>query len=64
MKYKAKKSYKELGDNENYMSLGSPIKHNRLLAGEEVEITSLPQGLEEHLSGADKKKKGVKNGRN
>ncbi len=65
MKYKAKESYKKLGDNKNYNSFNSPAKHNRLLADEEVEITNLPEGLKEHLSGADKRKKGVKkNGRN
>jgi hypothetical protein len=60
MKYKAKDSYKKLKDSENYKSFDSPVKHNRLLAGEEVEIDSPPESLAKHLDCIDKKIKGVK----
>ena len=56
MMYKAKKSYFDLKDNENYNAFDSPAKHNRLINGESVEITSVPKPLEKYLESAEPKK--------
>ena len=48
-KYKAKKTYLELKDTENYTAFHSPMKHSWLKDGKEVEITSVPEKLKEHL---------------
>jgi len=53
MKYKAKKSYREI--EKNFSHFKSPIKHKRLLNGEWVEITSPPDELKEHLTQWGKK---------
>ena len=60
MKYKAKDSYKDLKDSENYNSFDSPAKHSRLMTGEEIEIDNPPKSLAKHLDCIDKKIKGVK----
>ncbi len=57
MKYKAKKSYKELPYADNYCGFGSASKHLRLMAGEWIECNP-PVKLQEHLE--PKEKKGVK----
>jgi len=58
MIYKAKTSYKKLKDSENFNHFGSPVKHNRLLNDEEINVTNLPKKLENHLIKVEKKKKG------
>ena len=54
-KYKIKKSYLELKDTENYCSLGSPSKHGRLVAGETLELTNVPDKIKSHLQEIVKK---------
>ena len=54
-KYKIKKSYLELKDTENYCSLGSPSKHGRLVAGETLELTNVPDRIKSHLQEIGKK---------
>lgn len=56
MKYKAKKSYFELSDADNFNGHFSSAKHNKLINGESVEITSVPEGLVKHLESAEPKK--------
>ena len=53
--YKAKKSYLELKDTENYCSLGSPSKHGRLVSGETLELTNVPDKIKSHLQEIGKK---------
>ena len=53
--YKAKKSYLELKDTENYCSLGSPSKHGRLVAGEALELLDVPEKIKSHLQEVGKK---------
>ena len=48
MKYKAKKSYKELPPEKNYISFGSGSKHIKLMSGEPVECDP-PKELLEYL---------------
>jgi len=60
--YKAKSSYKKLKDSENFNHFGSPVKHNKLINDEEINVTDLPKELEKHLIKVDEKKKGVNNG--
>tara|TARA_Y100001968_G_C18872504_1_gene487863 strand:- start:216 stop:407 length:192 start_codon:yes stop_codon:yes gene_type:complete len=61
MKVKAKKSYKDLDDNENYIGLGSSSKHIWLISGKEVEIKGpIPDSLKEHLTEIKKNTKGGK----
>ena len=51
MKCKAKPEYNELGDDKNFLALGSASTHLRLKAGLEVEIPAslspLPKKLKE-----------------
>ena len=54
--YKAKKSYLKLKDTENYIAFHSPMKHSWLVDGKEVDITSVPKKLKEHLEEVGKKK--------
>tara|TARA_Y100000310_G_scaffold63412_1_gene58792 strand:- start:416 stop:604 length:189 start_codon:yes stop_codon:yes gene_type:complete len=54
-KYKIKKSYLELKDTENYCSLGSPSKHGRLIAGETLELSDVPEKVKSHLQEVGKK---------
>lgn len=49
MKYKAKKSYFELKDKDNFIAFSSQRKHEQFLKGEEVEITSPPKKLMKHI---------------
>ena len=49
-KYKAKKSYSELKEAENYDGLGSPSKHGLLVAGYEVELNIVPENILPHLT--------------
>lgn len=56
MIYKAKESYFKLKDDKNFNAFDSPSKHYRLLNGEGVEITSLPNSLKNHLQSAEPKK--------
>lgn len=55
-KYKAKKSYSDISDQENLLSFGMASKHLWLLEGLEVTLKDLPKGLEEHLSEVKSKK--------
>jgi len=59
MKYKAKDSYKDLDNFENYVSFGSGSIHQRLLSGEWVECNP-PQELEKYLTKESKPKKEMK----
>ena len=59
-KYKAKSSYKDLDDTQNFKALKSCSTHSRLKAGLEVEYKgNIPKGLKEHLTEI-KNKKGAK----
>ena len=60
MKIKAKASYRELDDTENYISLGSTSKHLWLLAGLEVVVKDIPKNLKEHLTEIKNTDKGGK----
>ncbi len=57
MMYKAKKSYFDLKDDENFKAHWSGNKHKLLIAGLSVDITSVPKELETHLEKIDIKKK-------
>ena len=60
MKYKAKKSYTDLDDTENFKSLKSCSTHLKLKAGIEIEWKGdIPKDLKEHLTEI-KDKKGEK----
>ena len=60
MKYKAKATYMELDDTENFKALASCSTHLKLKAGLEVEYKgNIPKGLKEHLTEI-KNKKGAK----
>tara|TARA_R110002020_G_scaffold17500_2_gene61389 strand:+ start:204 stop:389 length:186 start_codon:yes stop_codon:yes gene_type:complete len=56
-KYKIKKSYLDLKDTENFCSLGSPSKHGRLVAGETLELSNVPEKIKPHLTEVGKKTK-------
>jgi len=57
MKYKAKKSYTELDDTENFKSLKSCSTHLKLKAGIEIEWKGdIPKDLKEHLTEIKDKK--------
>jgi|TARA_R100000750_G_C2309711_1_gene82010 hypothetical protein len=62
MKYKAKESYAKLSLDKTYYNMGSPAKHENLLKGQWVEITSPPESLLKHLQLEEKitRKKGNK----
>jgi hypothetical protein len=49
-KYKAKSSYKKLDDSENFNAFSSSSKHRKLMNGQSVVITDIPEGLSEHLT--------------
>ena len=56
MKYKAKNSYKDLKDSENFISLHSTSTHLILLAGEEAEYKgSVPEKIKDCLTEIKKK---------
>lgn len=57
MKYKAKESYKKLSDDKNYCAFFSPAKHQRLMNGESVEITEVPESLKTHLKSSESTQK-------
>ena len=49
-KYKAKKSYSELENSDNFLSLGSASKHIWLLEGSEIDCNfDVPEKLKKHL---------------
>ena len=57
MKYKAKKSYTDLGDTENFKSLKSCSTHLKLKAGIAIEWNGdIPKDLKEHLTEIKDKK--------
>ena len=57
MKIKAKKTYKDLDNTENFISLGSTSTHLKLLAGLEVDWNKdLPKDLKDHLTTKNSKK--------
>ena len=49
-KYKAKKSYLQMKDAENFDGLGSPSKHGMLVAGITLELDSVPEKILPHLT--------------
>ena len=56
-KYKAKKSYDELSDSENFLSLGMASKHIYLQDGLEITYNGeLSEELEKHLTKVGEKK--------
>jgi len=57
MMYKAKKSYFDLKDSENFKAHWSNNKHILLMKGLAVDITSVPKELKQHLEKIDIKKK-------
>lgn len=60
-KYKAKASYKELDDSENFKSLKSCSTHLRLKAGLVVEWKNeITEGLKKHLTEIKNTNKGGK----
>tara|TARA_Y100001963_G_C6778779_1_gene448761 strand:+ start:607 stop:798 length:192 start_codon:yes stop_codon:yes gene_type:complete len=61
-KYKIKKSYLDLKEDENFCTHRSPAKHSRLITGEVVEIDSVPDVIKPHLQEVKEKtsKKGDK----
>jgi len=57
MKYKAKDTYGDLDNTENFNALLSCSTHLKLKAGLEVEYKgSIPKGLKEHLTEIKNKK--------
>jgi len=61
MKIKAKASYSELDDTQNFKSLKSCSTHTRLKAGLEVEWKgNIPKELKEHLTEIKNTKEGGK----
>ena len=51
MKYKAKDTYKQLSDEENFISLGSASTHLKLIADVEVEFNNkISSKLIKHLT--------------
>ena len=61
MKIKAKSSYSDLDDTQNFKSLKSCSTHTRLKAGLEVEWNgSIPKELKEHLTEIKNTKAGGK----
>ena len=59
-KYKAKASYLELDDTENYNAFGSASKHLLLKAGLDIDVKDVPKSLKEHLAEIKNTKKGGK----
>ena len=59
-KYKAKASYKNLSNDENYNAFNSASKHIWLMDGLEVEIKTVPDKLKEHLTEIKNTSKGGK----
>ena len=48
--YKAKKSYSELKDSDNFLSLGSASKHIWLMSGDAIDCSfDIPEKLKKHL---------------
>ena len=60
--YKAKKSYLELKETENFDGLGSPSKHGMLVAGHILDLEDIPEKIKPHLQEikSTSKKKGDK----
>ncbi len=56
MMYKAKKSYFDLKDDENFIAFSDPAKHRKLTDGRSIEITEPPKSLIKHLQSAEPKK--------
>ena len=57
MKYKAKSTYKDLDDTENFNSLLSSSTHLKLKAGLEVDYKgNIPKQLKQHLTEIKTKK--------
>ena len=54
-KYKIKKSYLELKEEDNFDGLGSPSKHGRLVAGHTLELVNVPDKIKPHLQEIGKK---------
>ena len=53
--YKAKKSYLELKETENFDGLGSPSKHGLLVAGHTLDLVDIPEKIKPHLQEIVKK---------
>ena len=60
--YKAKKSYLELKEADNFDGLGSPSKHGLLVAGHTLDLVDVPEKIKPHLQEikSTSKKKGDK----
>ena len=57
MKYKAKATYKDLEDSQNFKSLLSCSTHLKLKAGKEIEWKgTIPKELKDHLTEIKDKK--------
>ena len=50
MLYKAKSSYSELADEDNFLAVGSASTHLKLMAGKSVEVSKLLLPLSKELS--------------
>ena len=53
--YKAKKSYLELKEADNFDGLGSPSKHGLLVAGHTLDLVDVPEKIKPHLQEIVKK---------
>ena len=53
--YKAKKSYLELKEADNFDGLGSPSKHGLLVAGHTLDLLDGPAKIKPHLQEIVKK---------
>ena len=53
--YKAKKSYLELKEADNFDGLGSPSKHGLLVAGHTLDLVDVPEKIKPHLQEIGKK---------
>ena len=53
--YKAKKSYLELKEADNFDGLGSPSKHGLLVAGHTLDLLDVPAKIKPHLQEIVKK---------
>ena len=60
--YKAKKTYLDLDEKDNFDGLGSPSKHGLLVAGHILELEDIPEKIKIHLQEikSTSKKKGDK----
>ena len=55
--YKAKKTYLDLDEKDNFDGHGSPSKHGMLVAVYTLELDNVPEKIEPHLQEVGKKTK-------